>query len=109
MTRIARGAATLAIAVLCMGGFARAQDVKVSGQFDGGKDPSPSPPCTVDCSGFEVHGTFDCTGMPVCVGTYTARAREGHCSNFVTLSNQWVMNGLDLSRPGPIQGTITLV
>ena len=52
--------------------------------------------------------SFSCTGSPTCVGSYSAIDTWDFCSNTFALLERIVFTGLDLSRPGSIQGTVTL-
>lgn len=52
---------------------------------------------------------FSCAGTPTCVGLYTVTERNGGCSNSFTFTDSLSISGLDLSKPGPLQGTITSI
>ena len=52
--------------------------------------------------------SFDCTGTPTCTGTFVEKFTSSLCTNELTFSGGVVISGLDLSRPGNLQGVITL-
>lgn len=57
-----------------------------------------------------VHGSFTCTGTPVCTGTYSLSLQPSGCSNAFTLSDTYTFTttGLSLAQSGPFQATITV-
>jgi len=72
-------------------------DVRVSGMI-----------LVADPNGGSFRITFTCFGMPTCSGIYAAIARDSGCSNSISISDMAVLSGIDLSRPGTIQGTIVV-
>jgi hypothetical protein len=92
-----RFSASLAVSVLVLPALAQtATDIRVKATYSG-SDP-----------GGVYSGSFDCVGTPTCRGTYTDSDRPSNCSNAFVKSNEIVLTSLDLSGPGPVQGTITL-
>jgi hypothetical protein len=90
-------AAFISAALLSSPGFSQSlSDIKVTGSLHA---------TTPDAGKIDV--TFACTGSPTCRGSYSASFREVGCSNLFTLSDSLVVTGLDLSRPGSSQGSIT--
>jgi hypothetical protein len=77
-------------ALFSIAAFAQSSDVRVSGTLSGGGS-------TI---------TFTCFGMPTCTGIYTETGHEVGCSNAFTGTETVVINGLDLSHPGTIQGNV---
>src|ERR1700687_4307319 len=51
--------------------------------------------------------SFSCSGTPTCSGSYHAAVPHAGCSNSIFWADSIVMTGLDLSVPGPIQGSGT--
>src|SRR6187431_2851870 len=52
--------------------------------------------------------SFVCTGSPTCSGTVQIDITSTKCSGHVTLSENVVFTGLEVSTPGSIQGTVTM-
>jgi hypothetical protein len=90
-------------AVACIAMFpclANAQSpdaVRIRGSFQG-----------TGTDGFSAQVSFSCTGMNPCAGNYTATFKELSCSNAFSFAYPLVITGLDLSRTGPIAGTVSL-
>jgi hypothetical protein len=59
-------------------------------------------------SGGSVKVDFTCFGLPTCNGTFNGVGRDEGCSNSFNFSDAFTISGWDLSRPGPIQGTVRL-
>jgi hypothetical protein len=49
--------------------------------------------------------TFNCLGLPTCTGLFSGVAQDSGCSNAFALNDKFVIAGLDLAHPGPIQGS----
>lgn len=58
--------------------------------------------------GGSIQATFTCTGQPTCAGQYDLNITDGGCINSFHFNDTIIISGLDLSRPGPIQGSMTL-
>ncbi len=74
---------------------------RLKGALDGTFGPSDTLQVAFTCEG----GTG---GAGSCVGNYNAKFDEPKCVNSVYVLNAIALTGLDLSRPGPIQGVATL-
>jgi hypothetical protein len=76
-----------------------ASGVTLTGAFAGG---------SLVVGGGVLHGTFSCTGSPTCIGTYNLTILDSGCSNSFSLSDAFTLTGVELTRPGTLQGTVTL-
>jgi hypothetical protein len=74
-----------------------ANGVQVSGTF-AADIPGPG--------GGALQVSFSCTGTPTCIGAFTMNTRGPGCSNAFSFSGGVKFTGLDLSRPGSVQGTL---
>ena len=95
-------AGALAAAALAVPALAQvAGDIRVRGRYSGSDPAGPGD------GGAVYSGSFDCVGTPTCRGSYADSDRPLNCSNANVTQGGFEMTGLDLSRPGPIQGGIT--
>lgn len=96
IARLIRFVALIAAGLSCAAAHAQpAEPVRVSGVISGSLTGSGS-----------IRVTFSCTGIPSCTGTYTVTLRDDGCSNSFAYADTLTITGLELSRPGPIQGAI---
>jgi len=101
MLRLCRGIVATALASLTLFGAppALAQspaDVTVTGGWE-----------ETGADGYESKSTFSCRGTPTCLGQFVSRTRFETCVNYLDESGGFNLSNLDLSRSGPIQGTVT--
>jgi hypothetical protein len=89
------------VALLSLAGWAQSPEARITGTL------SSSYADALQTSEMEI--SFACAGAPTCAGDYRSveRYRGPTCSATWVVSDAFVMTGLDLSRPGPIQGQIT--
>ena len=57
--------------------------------------------------GYDENTKVNCRGYPTCTGSYQAHVREENCSNYLDFTGTFQLAGLDLSRSGTIQGSLT--
>jgi hypothetical protein len=96
--RTARGLLALSALALPLAAAAQA-DVRITGTIAG----------ATEGVGGSVHGTFNCTGAPTCVGTYSATLQNSGCSNTFTIGDSIQITGINASaHPAPISGQILL-
>ena len=70
----------------------------VTGSFGGQTSPQ----------GDVFHADFSCIGTPTCTGIYNGADKIIECPNTRIFTSTITVTGLDLSKPGPISGTITI-
>lgn len=85
--------AGLIAAAACTGAWAQ---TRVTGTISG-NDPD----------GDVLRISFSCTGTPTCNGTYTLNYKDPGCSNTLSYIDTIVLTGMDLSKPGNLNGTLT--
>jgi len=58
--------------------------------------------------GSQIQVGFTCNGIPTCVGTFGAVIQDRGCSNTIAHGGGIAVTGLDLTRAGALQGSITI-
>ena len=58
-------------------------------------------------NGFDETAIVVCRGIPTCVGEYKSHSRQESCVNYLDSSGRVVFTGMDLTRSGTFQGTLT--
>jgi len=58
--------------------------------------------------GSQIQLAFSCSGIPTCTGTFGAVIQDRSCSNTIAHGGDVSVTGLDLTRAGAIQGSITI-
>ena len=97
-TRRLRFAAALLSTIACLAGFSPpAQAVRLTGSVN-----------ITSTDGGSGQVWFNCDGENPCRGTYIAVLRTGTCSDEFGRVDDITITGLNLSRPGPISGSVTL-
>jgi hypothetical protein len=90
-------AIALALGLAALAATAQTSDVKITGTFGGATGLGDS-----------VQGSFSCTGVPTCSGTYSATLQSPGCSNTFSIGDLFQMTGVNVSaQPAPVAGSIT--
>ena len=60
-----------------------------------------------DAGGYDEQTVIICRGIPACTGEYKAHVRQAGCSNYNDTTGRIAFTGLDLTRSGALQGTVS--